>query len=122
MHDSLTRLTALDDNTHVCCAHEYTQDNLRFAWSIDSSNSALAERIKQAWRIRAEGGCTVPSTIGLERATNPFLRHHDEGLKARIQEAFPDRDLSDPAEVFAATRALKDAKTYRESGDDALPL
>ena len=121
MHDSLTRLAALDAETRVCCAHEYTEDNLRFAWSIDSNNTALAERIKRDWATRAEGGCTVPSTIAVERATNPFLRHHDPQLKARVQEAFPDRTLATAADVFAATRALKDKKAYKSLSDADLP-
>ena len=122
MHDSLTRLAALDPETRVCCAHEYTQDNLRFAWSVDGDNPALADRIRRAWAVRADGGSTVPSTIGEERATNPFLRHHDPKLRAQVAAAFPDRDLSDAASIFAATRALKDRKTYREAGDTHLPL
>ncbi len=121
MHDSLTRLAALDPDTQVCCAHEYTQDNLRFAWSIDPDNPALADRIKRAWAIRAEGGCTVPSTIADERATNPFLRHHDPALRSRVQAAFPDRELATAADIFAATRALKDHKAYRSITDDQLP-
>lgn len=122
MHDSLTRLAALHPCTRVCCAHEYTQDNLRFAWSVDSENPALADRIRSAWAIRAEGGCTVPSTIGEELATNPFLRHGDPKLKKKVAAAFPDRALHSAADVFAATRALKDRKDYRSLGDDALPL
>ncbi len=122
MFDSLTRLAALDPDTKVCCAHEYTQDNLRFAWSVDSDNAALADRIQRAWKTRADGGSTVPSTIADERATNPFLRFADPGVQARLSAAFPDRDLSDPADVFAAARALKDQKTYRADGDSKLPL
>ena len=121
MHDSLTRLAALPPDTRVCCAHEYTQDNLRFAWSIDDGNAELADRIRRSWAVRAEGGSTVPSTIGEERATNPFMRHHDPALRARVEEA-AGRTLTDPADVFAATRALKDSKAYRARGDDGLPL
>ena len=62
MHASLARLAALADDTKVCCAHEYTEDNLRFAWSVEPDNEALAARIRQVWALRAEGGCTVPST------------------------------------------------------------
>ena len=122
MHDSLTRLAALPGETHVCCAHEYTQDNLRFAWSVDADNEALAERIASVWRQRADGGCTVPSTIATERATNPFLRHGDAAVVARLAQAWPGRDLSSPALVFAALRALKDRKDYKTNGDDGLPL
>jgi len=122
MHDSLTRLAALPGATRVCCAHEYTEDNLRFAWSVDAGNDALAERIRDVWRVRAEGRCTVPSTIEVERATNPFLRHAAETLKASVAQAWPDRELTSAVEVFAATRALKDRKDYKQRGDDGLPL
>lgn len=122
MHDSLTRLAELPEQTKVCCAHEYTQDNLRFAWSIDSENEALAQRIQQVWAQRERGECTVPSTIAIERATNPFLRHQVPKLRARVQAAFPDRHLDTPGEVFAATRALKDRKDYQRLTDADLPL
>ena len=122
MHDSLTRLAALPDWTRVCCAHEYTEDNLRFAWSVEPDNEALAQRIRDVWAIRAEGGCAVPSTIGEERATNPFLRHASESLRDQVAKQLPGAALSTPAEIFAATRALKDTKAYRERGDEGLPL
>lgn len=122
MHDSLTRLARLDGTTRVCCAHEYTQDNLRFAWSVEPDNEDLALRIRTAWKIRADGGSTVPSTIDEERRTNPFLRHDSPTLRRHVAEAFPDLDVSDPAAVFAATRRLKDQKAYKQLSDADLPL
>ncbi len=122
MFASLSRLRTLEPATRVCCAHEYTQDNLRFAWSVEPENEALKERIRRVWPLRAEGGCAVPSTIAEERATNPFLRWSSEAIRARVAEAFPDRDLSTDEAVFAATRALKDRKDYRAITDDQLPL
>ncbi|MEM6994511.1 MAG: hydroxyacylglutathione hydrolase [Myxococcota bacterium] len=122
MHASLNKLAALPERTKVCCAHEYTEDNLRFAWSVDAGNPALAERIAAVWKLRGEGRCSVPSTIAEERATNPFLRFGADGVVQRLREAWPDRDLSTPAEVFAATRALKDRKDYKARGDEGLPL
>ncbi|MEM7679375.1 MAG: hydroxyacylglutathione hydrolase C-terminal domain-containing protein, partial [Myxococcota bacterium] len=121
MHQSLTRLATLPPETRVCCAHEYTQDNLRFAWSIDSGNDALANRIRYAWKLRAAGGCTVPSTVATERATNPFLRHDDPDLRAKVAAAFPERELDTAADIFAATRALKDRKDYKSLDDASLP-
>ncbi|MEM1022652.1 MAG: hydroxyacylglutathione hydrolase [Myxococcota bacterium] len=121
MHASLQRLAQLDPDTKVLCAHEYTQDNLRFAWSVEPGNPALAERIRQVWALRAEGKATVPTTIGLERATNPFVRSDSAEIKARVEAAL-GRRLSSQEEVFAATRELKDRKDYREQGDDQLPL
>ncbi|MEN0066645.1 MAG: hydroxyacylglutathione hydrolase [Myxococcota bacterium] len=122
MFDSLMRLAALPGNTRVCCAHEYTQDNLRFAWSVEPDNEALAKRIRQVWDLRSQGGCTVPSTIDEERATNPFLRPGSPTLRTAITAAEPHADLSTPAHTFAATRRLKDTKAYRAAGDAGLPL
>lgn len=122
MYDSLMRLSKLRDSTRVCCAHEYTQDNLRFAWSVEPDNDALKERIRQAWRTRAGGGCTVPSLLGEERATNPFLRQDSPTLRRIVEESMPGRALSSNLEVFAATRALKDRKDYRRIPDNELPI
>lgn len=122
MHDSLTRLAALDGATRVCCAHEYTQDNLRFAWSVEPDNEALSRRIRSTWALRASGGSSVPSTIEVERATNPFLRHGSPTLREHVARAFPERPLDTPSRVFAATRALKDKKEYRQRPDSELPL
>lgn len=122
MFDSLSRLAQLDPKTRVCCAHEYTQDNLRFAWSVEPDNQKLKARIQAVWALRAEGGCTVPSTIGDELATNPFMRAAQPSLMACVTQAIPGVDPSNLVEVFAATRALKDQKRYRTLSDDALPL
>lgn len=122
MHASLTRLAALPGETHVFCAHEYTEDNLRFAWTVDPENAALADRIRRVWAIRATGASSVPSTIAEERATNPFLRGDAPGLRGRVRAAFPHREYATAADVFAATRALKDTKRYRTSSHQSLPL
>lgn len=122
MRHSLSKLAALPGSTRVCCAHEYTQDNLRFAWLVEPDSGPLADRIRDVWEIRARGGCTVPSTIELERATNPFLRWHVPTLRRHVcaRMGIPE-DASDE-EVFAATRALKDRKDHREISDEMLPL
>ncbi|MEM9694650.1 MAG: hydroxyacylglutathione hydrolase [Myxococcota bacterium] len=122
MHDSLTRLAGLPDATRVFCAHEYTQDNLRFAWSLEPENEDLAQRIQAVWRVREEGRCTVPTTIGDEKRTNPFLRHRSLAIRAKVKEHFPDVALDDPATVFAATRKLKDKKLYKALKEVDLPL
>ncbi len=122
MFDSLTRLAALDGATRVCCAHEYTQDNLRFAWSIEPDNADLAERIRRVWKIRAGGGSAVPSTIEEERRTNPFLRADSKSIVASLAKAMPGTKLDTPLAVFTAARALKDTKAYRKLGDSGLPL
>jgi hydroxyacylglutathione hydrolase len=122
MHASLTRLAELHGATQVCCAHEYTQDNLRFAWSVEPDNEALARRIRSVWALRARGESSVPSTIADERATNPFLRTDSATIRANVRAALPDAPLDTPAQVFAATRKLKDMKLYKAAGDTELPL
>jgi hydroxyacylglutathione hydrolase len=121
MHASLERLAALGAATRVCCAHEYTEDNLRFAWSVEPDNQDLAERIAATWELRAEGRCSLPSTIETERRTNPFLRHASPTLREQVARALPERLLVTPGDVFAATRALKDRKDYKSIPESALP-
>jgi hydroxyacylglutathione hydrolase len=122
MHDSLRRLAALDGATRVCCAHEYTEDNLKFAWSVEPDNDALVARMREVWALRARGGCSVPSTVAEERATNPFLRTDSPTLHESVAAAMPEADLSSPVAIFAATRALKDRKDHRSIPDAALPV
>lgn len=74
MFDSLGKLMALPDETRVYCAHEYTESNGRFALTVEPGNAALAARQAEVVAMRGRGEPTVPSTIGLERATNPFTR------------------------------------------------
>jgi hydroxyacylglutathione hydrolase len=74
MYDNLQRLAALPGETKVYCAHEYTLSNGRFALSIDPDNAALQSRVQEVETARAAGEPTVPTTIELERATNPFMR------------------------------------------------
>ncbi len=103
MWHSLSRLMALPDDTRVYCAHEYTQANGRFALTVEPGNEALRVRMREVDDRRSRGLPTVPSTLGLERATNPFLRSDSAGLQATLGLAG-----SAPVEVFAATRARKD--------------
>jgi hydroxyacylglutathione hydrolase len=85
MFANMQRYAALDDATQVCCGHEYTQSNGRFALSIDPNNAALAARMVEIDRLRAAGEPTVPTTIGAERATNPFLRATDATTFAKLR-------------------------------------
>ena len=104
---SLDRLRALPDETQVYCAHEYTQSNARFAKSVEPSNQDLLRRCAEVDAARAQGRPTVPTTIGDEKRTNPFLRAGDAGateLRASLGVA-PD---ADPVAVFAAARKAKD--------------
>ncbi len=99
MWTSLARLTALPDDTQVYCAHEYTASNARFALSVDT-DPQVAARCAAVFAARAEGRPTVPTSIGLEKATNPFLR---APLLAAALGTF-----SSDAEAFGLVRAAKD--------------
>ena len=122
MFHSLKRLAALDGGTKMCCAHEYTQDNLRFAWSLEPGNEALAQRIQSVWAKRGRGETTLPSTIAEERATNPFLRWESPVLREQLGRQIPEMPLDSDEAVFTAARALKDRGAYKERGDTGLPL
>ena len=74
MHASLSRLAALPGDTRVCCAHEYTLSNLKFARAVEPGNPALSRYSDQCEALRAKGEPTLPSRIGVEREINPFLR------------------------------------------------
>lgn len=83
MLSSLQRLAALPESTMVCCAHEYTLANLRFALEVEPDNQQLVEYQRHAEALRSGGIPTLPSNIGLERAVNPFLRCHVPRLQQR---------------------------------------
>lgn len=103
MWTSLQKLMALPPETRVYCAHEYTQSNARFALSVDPENAALVARAKEIDAMRAKGIPTVPSSIGLELATNPFLRPTSESLQRKLGMVG-----ADAVAVFAETRKRKD--------------
>src|SRR5690606_5100041 len=103
MYQSLQKLIALPGDTAVYCGHEYSESNARFALTIDPANSALKERAADIARLRAADRMTLPTTIALEMATNPFLRWHDQGIRSRLGM----QNASD-AEVFAEIRKRKD--------------
>jgi hydroxyacylglutathione hydrolase len=104
MWSSLQKILQWPDETRIYCAHEYTQSNARFALTVEPNNAALRARAADVARLRAEGAWTVPTTLREERATNPFLRPQSSDLRATIGLGpAPDVD------VFAKTRALKDA-------------
>jgi hydroxyacylglutathione hydrolase len=86
MFKSLAKLMALDDATRVYCGHEYTASNARFALSVDGGNPDLVARAREIDALRAANRPTVPSTIGLERATNPFVRAKTAAEFGRIRE------------------------------------
>lgn len=106
MQSSLAKLARLPDDTRVYCAHEYTLANLTFAKAVEPDNNALIKRIARAQTLRDAGEPTVPSTIAIERQTNPFLRWDVKGVRDAANKQ-RQHDGS-PAEVFAVLRQWKD--------------
>ncbi len=106
MHASLGRLAALPGETRVYCGHEYTLANLRFAATVEPGNAAIARRLEDSRELRARGVPTVPSTIALERQTNPFLRTNDAEVQ-RAAEMYCGHALSNATEVFSILREWK---------------
>lgn len=104
MWDSLSKLRALPDATGIYCAHEYTQSNARFAVTVEPDNAALIARAAAIDEARAKDQPTVPSTLGEERATNPFLRADEASLAAAI-----GLQGADPVAVFTEVRKRKDS-------------
>lgn len=103
MWSSLQKLLAWPDDTRVYCAHEYTQSNAKFALTVEPDNGELTARAAEVDRLRHDGLPTIPSTIGLEKKTNPFLRPASAHLRATLGM----QDAAD-VEVFAETRHRKD--------------
>lgn len=103
MHDSLQKLAALPAETAVYCGHEYTLSNARFAVTIDPANKQLAERLVEIEKLRAAGKPTLPTTIGAELATNPFLRANDPAIRKNL-----GMENANDADVFTEIRKRKD--------------
>lgn len=83
---SLDQISQLPDDTMIYCAHEYTLSNLRFAQMIEPRNEALAQRAQEAKALREQGKPTVPSTLALEKATNPFLRVREASVQETLRK------------------------------------
>ncbi len=103
MYESLRKLAALPPETAVYCGHEYTLSNAKFALTIDPDNEALQARAKRIEALRAEGKPTLPTTIGEELATNPFLRWADPAIRRNL-----GMENASDAGVFAEIRKRKD--------------
>ena len=103
MVHSLAKLAALPGDTLVYCGHEYTLSNARFAMTLEPGNAALQARFKDVEAHRAAGKFTVPSTIALEKATNPFLRTGSREIRTHI-----GMSEADDVAVFAEIRRRKD--------------
>jgi len=108
MWASLSALAALPPETRVYCGHEYTLANIRFALAVEPDNSALWDRQAREQEKRDRGEPTLPSTIGLERLTNPFLRAPVPAVR-QAAGAHAGAALSSDVDSFAALRAWKNA-------------
>lgn len=106
MHRSLEKLAALPPATAVHCAHEYTVANLRFAAAVEPRSDPVAARLDEALATRARGEPTVPSTIALERATNPFLRCDVDAVRDAASR-HAGRATRDAVDTFAVLREWK---------------
>ena len=107
MVTSLHRILRLPDDTRIYCAHEYTLENLRFANRVEPGNLALAARTQEAQAQRQARQPTVPTTLGMERRTNPFLRFREAAVIAAASR-HAGRPLTDEVATFAETRRWKD--------------
>ena len=104
MYRSVDQFRTLPPETRLFCGHEYTQSNARFALSVEPGNAALQQRAAEVDHLRAAGRMTCPSTIGVELATNPFLRTHSKEIRSML-----NLENGSDAEVFAELRRRKDS-------------
>ncbi|MEM9332405.1 MAG: hydroxyacylglutathione hydrolase [Pseudomonadota bacterium] len=103
MWDSMCKLKGLPRNTIIYCGHEYTKSNAEFALTIDPDNTDLQKRVSEVMALRENGQPTIPTNMGLELDTNPFLRASDSNIRSNLGMA----NATD-AEVFAEIRTRKD--------------
>ncbi len=108
MHNSLRKLSRLPDNTLVYCAPEYTQANLKFALAVEPGNQSLIDRATQVAGMRAKNRPTVPTTIAIEKRTNPFLRTSESAIRDAAAD-FSTTPITNEIDVFAAIRHWKDS-------------
>ena len=101
MVNSLSKIRALPDDTRVWCAHEYTLNNLKFAVTVDGKNPELQQRFEEVKAHRSRNEATVPSLLGVEKHTNPFLRWEEPALRSAVKS-------SDAVQTFARLRGMKD--------------
>ncbi len=100
------KLGGLPDDTRVYCGHEYTAKNLEFALHVEPDNEAARKALAEVQAMRKAGNPSIPSTIGLEKAVNPFMRSASPGIQATVRKKHPD--ARDQVSIFARVRAMKD--------------
>ncbi len=108
MWHSLSTLRDWPEDTQIYCAHEYTEANAKFAVTVDPDNENLLERMNEIVRLRQDGVPTVPTRIGIERKTNPFLRPDQPGVRNTLGLAALGQTFADNVAVFAEVRRRKD--------------
>ncbi len=101
MVNSLSKIRSLPDNTRVWCAHEYTLNNLKFAVTVDGKNPELQKRFEEVKAYRSRNEATVPSLLGVEKHTNPFLRWEEPALQSAANS-------QDSVQTFGRIRGMKD--------------
>lgn len=104
---SLNRIARLPDTTHIYCAHEYTESNLRFALHIEPDNVELQKRVQIVHAMRANNESTIPALLAEELKTNPFLRTWNASVSHAILRHYNKKEAQ-PSELFADLRAWKD--------------
>ena len=108
MHHSMNeKIGKLPDDTQLYFGHEYTENNLRFAQTLEPSNEAIKSQLTQIRKVRSEGKWSTPSLLSSERKINPFLRCHDQALQKHVIKKKPDTNI-DPVSIFTVIRKLKD--------------
>jgi hydroxyacylglutathione hydrolase len=107
MHSSLAKLASLAPTTEVYCAHEYTSANLTFARAVEPDNQSLINYQQQVQSLRSTNKSTIPSTIGLEKKINPFLRCHEPQIKSSA-EHYLGTKLENDVQILKAIRQWKD--------------
>ena len=108
MHHSLNvKIGKLPDDTQLYFGHEYTENNLRFAQTLEPKNEDIQSQLTLIRKLRSEDKWSTPSLLGVERKINPFLRCDDQALLEHVIQKQPDTNL-DPVSIFTAIRKLKD--------------
>ncbi|MFQ5470990.1 MAG: hydroxyacylglutathione hydrolase [Gammaproteobacteria bacterium] len=107
LYHSLNRFAALPSNTKVYCTHEYTLSNIKFALEIDPENPELQQRKLETEKLRKAGCPSLPTTIGLEKSTNPFMRCNVQTIKIAVERHF-NAHYRTEMEIFTALRKWKD--------------
>jgi hydroxyacylglutathione hydrolase len=107
---SLQKIASLSPDTKICCGHEYTLENLKFAQMLEPSNEAVRMHVQKCEQLRVQGLPTLPSTLALEKKLNPFLRLDALELRENLQRHLTT-DLTEDLEIFTALRQWKNAFT-----------